>query len=182
MQGAAVFVATSARTRAASEQRRRSLRCPAAVGGSREGWVAAVSGIPFVDVRARADAQLITSPSILSSGARRPEPQRICGKLGCSWEITNLIINGFLFVGSYLVGQPCQNDGRLEMTGRGAKWPEIAAARLPARETVFRPFPDESLRPAVYRENVLLTTMCLQSNSLSSSPSIPIFQHAPFVH
>jgi len=35
----------------------------------------------------------------------------------------------------------------------------------------------ESLRPVVYRENVLPSTMYQSINSLSSSQSIPIFQH-----
>ena len=82
----------------------------------------------------------------------------------------------------------CQNNGRPDMTDR--RWhPEMMDRRrhvrrrqLPESQSTgsrdsLPSFPlGESLRPVVYRENVLPSTMYQSINSLSSSLSIPIFQ------
>jgi len=82
----------------------------------------------------------------------------------------------------------CQNNGRQDMTDRRRR-PEMTDRRRHVRRRQLPESPSpgsgeslpsfplgESLRPVVYRENVLPSTMYQSMNSLSSSLSIPIFQ------
>ena len=73
----------------------------------------------------------------------------------------------------------CQNKGRPEMTDRRRR-PEMTAA-LVSEHRLGRSLPSfplgEFLRRVVYRENVFPSTLYQTTSSLSSSLSIPIFQH-----